>query len=141
MHLVGLDVGWEIQFMTYVISIVFLFFFIALVIYGAFKEMRNPVWQCLVKNFGVPSAHQFAGVECIQMFFFKNVIDKDFDYINSAKIFFSEQGVFIKPTINHFWLDSIFLPWSELEAVDRKRFFLSKRTVYRIRSAELLIAI
>ena len=127
--------------MISLIGLLFGLLAIIILVSGIFLEKKNRTWNKLVSLHGeIPPDLKEIKYK-VQMVFFKQAKDSKYDYFNSMKVARRKEGVEFKPTLNHFLLKPLFLPYSELEKVGKKRLFILNRTVYKIRKSDLMIAI
>lgn len=86
------------------------------VCYAFYKDLSNEIWNRLVESFHSDSISSSKQVK-IQAVYFKQSDDSSFDHFNSMNVCRSEDGVLMYPTINHYFLKPIFIPWTEMEKI------------------------
>jgi len=106
-----------------------------------FQERKNPVWNLLVKHYQLAPHTLCKTSYSTNMVFFKLNQFDEYDYFNSMYVGKTEIGLIIKPTLNHYFVKGIYIPWDNLKEVDRKRLFLRKITVYQVAQSNVFLAI
>jgi len=119
----------------------FFIFFVCLIIYSLYEDTKNNTWNALVAKYGnIPEwAHSISYSD--KMVFFKREHEKNFDYFNSMKVARLENGIEFQPTIVHFVLKPLFLPYDEMEEIGKKNLFIWRRTVYKVKGTDILIGV
>ncbi len=76
----------------------------------------------------------------LTMFFFRENTDNEYNYLNSMRVIETSDGVYLFPTINHFMVRRMYIPWKDLNKVGEKRLFLMKRRVFSIINTDIVVA-
>ncbi|WP_108946997.1 hypothetical protein [Shewanella halifaxensis] len=106
------------------------------VCYAFYKDLNNEIWNKLVDSFhsdSISSSKQAS----IQAVYFKLNNDSSFDHFNSMNVCRSEEGVLMYPTINHYFLKPIFIPWTEMEKISDS--LIGNKEEYRLAKLDLTL--
>lgn len=112
-----------------------------LVAYALYSDTQNKVWNELAISFPNSNGQHSNSNYKIQMVFFRRESEKKFDYFNSMKVFIDEKGVYMRPTLNHYFLKPVFIPLKSLKPVKEKYLFIKKRRVFKVDGYDICIAI
>lgn len=104
--------------------------------YAFYKDLNNEIWNRLVDSFHLNSIRYSKQVK-IQAVYFKQSDDSSFDCFNSMNVCRSEEGVLMYPTINHYFLKPIFIPWTEMEKISDS--LIGNKEEYRLAKLDLTL--
>jgi predicted AlkP superfamily pyrophosphatase or phosphodiesterase len=113
---------------------------LCIVCYGSYQDIQNKKWKALVSFFESINYVDKESKSKVQMVFFKYAHENDYDYFNSMKVVKNNKGITFKPTLNHYFLKPLFIPWIRLEKIGDRRLFILKREVFKINGLNILIA-
>ena len=54
---------------------------------------------------------------------------------------FHDDGIEFTATLNHYFLKSVFLPFDEIEEVEKKWLFLSRFTIYHVKKLDIYVGV
>ena len=118
---------------------------LAVIAFSVYQDTKNQVLNLLASEYPKPSGYRLDR-KCVEtsiemVFFWLSGKQEDYDYLNSMKVCLSKEGISVLPTVNHFAMRPLFIPWDELEIVGMRKLWMRERLVLSTRRASVNIAI
>ena len=127
--------------MTYFLNFIFPLFVILLAGYHLYKDTKNKLWNALAQKYPNKETGGVNNKPKVQMVFFKTKDDSEYEAFNSMNVTFHDDGIEFTATLNHYFLKSVFLPFDEIEEVEKKWLFLSRFTIYHVKKLDIYVGV